>query len=286
MDAAALGHGFVGRAVELRQLHWLMREAGSGHGRLVLLIGEAGIGKTRLCEEVAAAAAGDGMGLAWAACREWAGQPAFAQLEIDLGDRPGDDVAGQARWQRFVDTAEALRRAASARPRIVVIDDVQWADASTLRLLGHLAPALRTTAALILATVRSPRSPGGAATDALLGEIERHATLLRLDGLPAAELAALVRELTGWESPVALAEQLHRVTGGNPLYVGEIVRRLHGQGSLDALAGGDWKPARGAWAPARLAGGSERGELGPRVTSRTAGGESRPWRRPVAPRLG
>jgi tetratricopeptide (TPR) repeat protein len=249
MDAAASSNGFVGRAVELRQLHWLMRQAGSGHGRLVLLIGEAGIGKTRLCEEVAAAAAGADMGLAWAACRESAGQPAFApwrdvcaQLEIDLGERPGDDVAGHARWQRSVDTAEALRRAASARPRIVVIDDVQWADASTLHLLAHLAPVLRTTAAVILATVRSPRSPGGAATDALLAEIERHATVLQLDGLPATELGALVRELTGSDPPAALAEQLHRVTGGNPLYVGEIVHRLHGQGSLDALAGGGHFP--------------------------------------------
>ena len=237
------------------------------------------------------------MRLAWAACRESAGQSAFApwrdvcdQLEIDLGDRPADDAPELARWQRFVDVAEALRRVASVRPLLVVIDDVQWADPLTLHLLTHLAPVLRTTSAIVLATVRSPRSLGDAATDALLAETERHATVLRLAGLRAEELEVLVRELTGSAYPPSLTAQLHGVTGGNPLFAGEIVRRLHAGGSLNALAGGGHIPvpptargprpavggARRAGAPA---GGRGRGHRA-RVPRRSARGRrgTRPQR--------
>jgi tetratricopeptide (TPR) repeat protein len=238
--------GFVGRLDELRDLSGCVDEALRGTGRLVVISGEGGIGKTRLCEELASIAGHRGAGVAWAACWESGGLPpfwpwwqVFDQLGIDVEPSPvGENAPDVARAHLFAAVIDAMRAAALDRPRLMVLDDVQWADAGTLRLLAHVAPLMRSVAALLVTTVRER----DVASPSLPRELLRHARLMRLGGLHVDELGELVEGLTGSRAKAEVNGALHRATAGNPLFASELVRRLSREGRLDGLAGTDELP--------------------------------------------
>ena len=146
----------VGREAELRELLGAAATARRvGRGFTALLSGDAGIGKTRLAAEVADRLRDDGLTVAWASCRQDGGAPPYwpwSQLLGRLGrgdvlDRSAADEPELARFLLFEAVADALRAAA---PVLLVLDDLHWADAPSLRLLDAVGATLDTAPVLLL----------------------------------------------------------------------------------------------------------------------------------------
>ena len=248
---------FAGRDHELQELLDLLARAGDGEGALVLLSGEAGIGKTRLAEELTARA-GEGTLALWGRCvdspaappylpwlqvarglRRALGADGFAELATpvqhqailaalpelrDAGAEPGHDHGD--RFVLFEAMSDLLRSAAAARPVLLVLDDLHWADEPTLLLLGWLAADLPRTRLLAVATYRDQALGPDHPLRRLLHEAPRGALVpLALDGLGEGALATLARA-AGMEDADALAGPLARRTGGNPFFTIETLRLL------------------------------------------------------------
>jgi len=253
---------FVGRQRDLDELGESLAGAVAGRGSLVLVAGEPGIGKTRLADELARGAARSlGAGVLWGSCWEGDGAPAFwpwiqalrdhagrrdpATLRAELGDGAADvarlvpGLAGrlgelppspalepdQARFRLFDAVAGLLKRAGEAEPLLLVLDDLHWADRSSLALLRFVARELRDARLLVLGTYRDVelgRSPAAEPLAKLAGRA-RHLTLGGLGEDDVAELLALT---TGRPPGAELALAVHRRTGGNPLFVREVARLL------------------------------------------------------------
>ncbi|AEA26080.1 LuxR family transcriptional regulator [Pseudonocardia dioxanivorans CB1190] len=214
-----------GREAELRELLAAAAAAfAAGRSTSALIVGDAGIGKTRLVAEVADRLRADGVRVAWAACVADGGAPPYwpvAQLldalgRADVMEVPASAEPEFARFLLFEAVADALRDAA---PLLVVVDDLQWADAPTLRVLAALRAHLAVAPVVLLATVRDT-DPGAARTlDALAADRR-----LGLRGLAAADLMPVLAELTGVSLDAAAAVDLHARTGGNPFFAAEVVR--------------------------------------------------------------
>ena len=241
-----MSSGFVGRLAELGELSRCVEQVIAGRGQLVVISGERGIGKTRLCEELAYVAGGLGVSMAWAGCWESGGRAPFwpwrqlldqmgVEVEVALAGEVAPDVA-RARW--FAAVIDAVRSAAAVRPWLLVFDDVQWADAGTVGLLTHIGPVMRSVRALLVAIVRD----GAAASGSLPPELVRGCRVMRLGGLHVGELGELVEGLTGSRPQPEVSRALHRTTAGNPLFAGELIRRLHREDRLEGFEGRDDLP--------------------------------------------
>ena len=229
---------FVGRDRELRELENGLESAVAGRGRLILISGEPGIGKTRLCEELIGRAAARGVRMAWAQCWGAGALPAFWFWEQLLGQLSDDPLpvahpggtaedADVSRLRYFEDIVDRVRRVASAAPLVLVVDDLHWADVASIRLLVYLASQLRDIPAFVLASTRDvDAEPGSVAGDAI-GVLERSAGHVRLSGLDVGQIHALVDSMAGDLD----AGALHHHTGGNPLFALELARHLDAQGS-------------------------------------------------------
>jgi predicted ATPase len=184
---------FVGRERELRELTSGVDDAIAGRGQLYLLAGEPGIGKTRLADEIARRAAGWGARALWGRCWEGGGAPPYwpwtQVLRACVTESPGDcgpcasrdpSLAMElhelvpaaapeamldpedARFRLFDAVSNVLRTCAARTPLVVVLDDLQWADESSLLLLAFLARDLRGARLLLLGAYRdveARRSP-------------------------------------------------------------------------------------------------------------------------------
>jgi DNA-binding SARP family transcriptional activator len=242
---------FVGRSGELSALVTAAGEAISDGARVVLVTGEAGLGKSTLLEHLGARLAQDGWLVATGRCPDVDSvPPAWAWVEIlrtvaasvpvgefaadlapllsDSGPVNGDAAAGRFRLRQAVWTW--LSAAAADRPVAVVLDDLHWADAATLEMLGGGVDARAPI--LVVAAYRADESERLTTT---LGSLARAAPLrLDLPGLNGEAVAELVRaECEADDATVAgIAER----TGGNPFYVRESTRLLGGEGALVALS--------------------------------------------------
>lgn len=262
---------FVGRDVDRGELERAIRAAAAGHGGTVLIGGEPGIGKTSLAEVAAATARDLGFAVHWASCWEGEGSPAYwpwiqilrayaqgaadADLVVDLGAEaaeiarlvpelgrragapaasPADD-SEHARFRVFDAVASVVRRASARAPMLLVLDDLHWADRSSLSLLAFLTRELRSCPGLVLGTYRDLEVAEDRAAAEALARVARNGRVLTLTGLTVEDVGAIVGAAGGGRDP-ALASAVHERSGGNPLFAQELVRLLVSQGRVGTAA--------------------------------------------------
>lgn len=228
-----MGPGLVGRDRESAALAAWLDDAGAGHGRTVLVGGEAGIGKTRLVASLARTAEAAGARVLWGRTTELDGAPPYwpwLQVLGALGARETLDAAAGAdpeaeRFARFEAVAQALVTAAGERMLVVLLEDMHQADTASQRLLGHVAARVDHAPVLLVATHR----PGAAGW---VDDLGRHLSTRRLElgGLDAGAVGAL---LGGAGDGVV--DRVYEVSGGNPLLVGELARHLGAGGDLKTV---------------------------------------------------
>jgi DNA-binding CsgD family transcriptional regulator len=257
-DAAPGVGRLAGRDRELAVLRQWLAQARAGQGRLVVLAGPPGIGKTRLAEELAEEARGSGQRVLWGRAVQEEGAPPLwpwrrilgavggVGAEVAGGDVGGarfDDLAA-ARFRMAAAAADALTAAAGAGDLLVVLEDMQWADYASLFVLREVAGELPGSRLLVVATCRDA---AGEPWRVLLGELARlpGAQVLRLAPLDQAAVARMLRA-AGLGVDSGLAELVHARSEGNPLYVATLARLLAAQPGIAADAD----------AVARIAGGS------------------------------
>ena len=233
--------GLVGRVSEMAVLARSVTAARRGHGGVALVIGEPGAGKTRLAEAALASARAAGIATVSVRCPEsrsvapfWLWQQLLEPLNptasIDAGDLDGD--RGRAGiYQAVLDT---LRAAPTGF--VALIDDLQWAEADSLRVLTDIAADLATTPALIVATMRPLATDASDALVECLAEIARSANTseITLSGLTVADVAAWLHEVDP-DAPLEVATLIHDRTAGNALFVNEVVEMLRADGSLHSV---------------------------------------------------
>ncbi|WP_170201413.1 AfsR/SARP family transcriptional regulator [Actinocorallia herbida] len=229
--------GIAGRRTELAALDGLLRSAAAGTPGFALITGEPGIGKTRLTEELAGRARARGFTVAVGRCAATEGAPAFwpwvtvlerladtspplpADVRANLpgvGSATGTDPEG-ARFRTYEAAAKAL--AAGPGPVLVVLDDLHWADRSSLRLLEYLAQNVRDGRLAVVGTARDHPVPEGALAEACEALARRGAVRCHLPGLSEDDLAEL--------SPAGTdVRALRHRTNGNPFFVTELLRYL------------------------------------------------------------
>ncbi|MGH7819969.1 MAG: ATP-binding protein, partial [Candidatus Binatia bacterium] len=241
---------FVGRDREFSRLEAGLQEALDGKGRLYLIHGEAGIGKTRLAEEIARRAAARGAVVLRGRCWQGDGAPAFwpwVEVFRDLVGRnaavsaPPPEVAGfaqlvpeaasvpvlplEGRQNHFAlleSTVLALKRASASGPLVLVLEDLHAADHSSLLMLRFLAGELSSAHILVVGTRRDHAAKPPFAE--LLDEIGRAAEVLKLGPLSESETEQIVRGTLVTLVPGRLLAEIYRVTEGNPLFIREVVR--------------------------------------------------------------
>jgi tetratricopeptide (TPR) repeat protein len=258
--------GFVGRHREVDDVTSAFDDALTGRGALFLLVGGAGIGKTRLADELTRLGEERGLQPIWGRCWETGGAPAYwpwiqilrelardrppaelkaaagsgadaiAQLVPELatpGATPGTDPdPSQARFRLFDAVTAVLRSAARSRPLLLVLDDLHTADPSSLALLHFLARNLRGLRALVIGTYRDEDARLVPELGQALGEIAREGTYLPLAPLTRAEMAEVVAGFTGQPAAPALLDAVQKATEGNPLFLDELLRLLLQRGEL------------------------------------------------------
>ena len=245
---------FVGRDGELARLLTAWTGAVRGRGSMFVVSGEAGIGKTRLTEELARRVAADGGTFAAGRCHEQAGAPAYwpwlqvaRQLEdpsrlerllSQTADETTQASPGHARFPIYEAIVGQLTAAAHVRPTVVVVDDLQWADVASLGVLDLISGAVRNTPLLVIATFRDTEVGPDHPLAAALARLARQPGVERvaLEGLPPAAVGLYVSAATGRHLGSATNDALWARTDGNPFYLAELVRLLASEGHIDALS--------------------------------------------------
>jgi DNA-binding SARP family transcriptional activator/tetratricopeptide (TPR) repeat protein len=265
---------FVGREYERATLLAALDGALAGGGRVVLLSGEPGIGKTRLLEQFSNDCRDRGVQVAVGRCWEAGGAPAYwpwlQALRACMRDPPPEELLTRlgsgasdlgellpelrevfpelpkppaldpegARFRLFDGVASFLVRTARERPLVVLLEDLHAADEPSLLLLRFVSSQLAGASVLVVVTTRDTETQPGSALETALAELSREASTvaLALEGLAPAEVARFVELNLGRASEDAAAE-IHARTGGNPLFVVELLRMLRGVGHFDAEGG-------------------------------------------------
>jgi len=266
---------FVGREPELGAIRAAIDRALSGHGSLVMLGGGPGVGKSRLAEEMANYAWGVGYrctvghcyerdepfpflpfveiiesGLAQAASldefrRQMADNaPELAQMAPSLRrvfpdiPQPLELPPAQKRRYFFQSFSEALGRAAQSRPQLGILEDLQWADESTLALLIHLAHRVAQLPVVIIGTYRDGYSEHNSALVRTLEELIRMGIRpLKLGGLSKDAIAQMLQGLSQRQTPDRLVNLIFEESQGYPFFVEEVYRHLVEEGNVFDTAG-------------------------------------------------
>jgi DNA-binding CsgD family transcriptional regulator len=256
---SATATGFVGRTEELRRLLGLLERAERGRPAVGLIAGDAGVGKTRLLDELAARAEGRGVRVLVGGCMEVGdvGLPyvPFVDAFRDLGSRPGEaEVAaplaaalpslgrllpelatgsgpppppgdGFERVQLFDGVLSLLVRLSELAPLLLVIEDLHWADQSTRDLLAFLIRTLRGGRVALVASYRSDELHRRHPLRPLLAELVRVPDLERIDLAPfgRVELAEHLQAMVGQAVPPAVVDRILARSEGNAFFAEELV---------------------------------------------------------------
>ncbi len=274
---AVLRAGLIGRQAELDRLNDYLAEAWNGEGRLIIVEGEAGVGKTRLATELAGQVRLRGGQRLVATCHEvervpygpiaeWFNdaarnaarngkefkrivtglEPELARLVPQLiGTRGSAAESGldpqQAKLRFFDAVLHALIRLSERKPLMLLLDDVQWADEATLELLHYLIRNARGQRIFLCATLRREDRDQPTPLAKLLRDLSRLRLFerLELNRLSRPATADLVAALLGLdEAPADLVERLYRESEGNPFFVEELLKALAEEGLLIQQSGG------------------------------------------------
>ena len=265
---AAPGPALIGREVELGRLRACLREASRGHGRLVLLTGEAGIGKSRLLQELAAGAARQGVrilaGRAYEAerilpFRPWIDALRTGQVLADLEGPSSQRLAWRKELARLLPELagpgapppitpeshvrlfelidELVGRLAARQPVLLILEDLHWADELSLRLLSFIGRHATAQAVLVLGTARDEDLAEAPLLRRLLADPGGAPAVehLALPALSESNTARLVRSVaragSGQSRLGRLAREVWALSEGNPFVIVETVRALEeGQG--------------------------------------------------------
>jgi class 3 adenylate cyclase/DNA-binding CsgD family transcriptional regulator len=259
---------FVGRAAELARLHRVLDSVASGRGAVVLIRGEAGIGKTRLATEALdqarsrgwriltgqASPLGTGLGLepilaafgGFLRAQEQhalqtltADLPHLARLFEGLGLPPPPPVGDPAleRTLLFESVARLLERLARQSPVVLLVDDLQWADPASIELVHQLTQDIERHPVTLMLTYRSGERPETGRLRQLLVALRRSASIeeMELQRLDRQAVEALAREFLGGRVPASLLDILVRA-GGTPLFIDAFLRGLLDRGQLTRVA--------------------------------------------------
>ena len=279
---AAHTNALVGRQSEREWLRRLWQSAIEGERQVALVAGEAGIGKTRLIAELAAEADADGALVAYGHCDEELEAPYRPWVDVVralVPFLPPEEIAGhRARWAnvlarvvpglgpipvvegdpeterlRLFDAVADLVQLVAARvPLLVILDDLHWADRSSLLLLRHLVRSPSERRWLLAATYRDTDVAGNDPLAGTLADLRRTAGIERvtLGGLDVDSIGELLTTRGGGSLGEARARQwayrLETETAGNPFFIGEVVRHLADSGALSDVPVGDtdrWMPS-------------------------------------------
>jgi DNA-binding CsgD family transcriptional regulator len=212
--------GLVGRVTEVVALDRLRASGGAA----AFLIGEPGIGKTALVEEAVSRARAAGATVLTGRAEPDEGAPAYwpwlrAGLPAELLE-PGDQPSAAA--ARFQIAQRVLARLAEIGPLVLVLEDLHWADTASVTLLRRLCAEITGTRILMIGTVRAPDERFPLADFAGLPGVE----VLPLRPLEPAAVGAFLSRQAGTPVHGSWAAVVHRLGGGNPLYVRELARLL------------------------------------------------------------
>jgi len=273
--------GLVGRQREMAALGDGFDNAVSGRGRLFLVSGEPGIGKSRLADELGIVAQQQGATVLWGRCWEAGGAPAYwpwvqamrayveesdeevlrrqlgsgasdvAQILPELGqmfpDLTTTPIADPdaARFRLFDSVTTFLVRASHHQPIVLIVDDLQAADVPSLLLLQFLAGEVSKTALLVIGTYRDVEVDRDHPLTPTLAELVRYPATRRLHlrGLERPDVARYVEAVTGLRPPADVVAAIHRETEGNPLFLGEVARLAASEGRLDDADPAYWERA-------------------------------------------
>jgi len=265
--------GVIGRSEELEILDAAFKRVSTGDGREVVLIaGEAGMGKTTIASEFARGAHGQGASVLFGHCQEETGAPyqpfreaighyvthapdavltshvEFSGLHLGLmiralgsrlGFTPSSTTADpQAeRYLVFAAAVDLLVRASEDQALVIVLDDLQWADKQSLQLLRHVVASIEPLRVLIVVTYRSTDLAQSDPLVETLAALRREPGVSRIDlkGLGDADLVTFLERSIGaelGEADLSLARALYRETDGNPFFVTEVLHHLADTGQL------------------------------------------------------
>jgi tetratricopeptide (TPR) repeat protein len=254
---------FVGRQRELAELAAALAAADAGNGGCLLVSGEAGIGKTRLVEELSRRAAAGGARVLWGRCWEGGGAPpfwpwieilrplireappgssaetSFARLIPQLASpaRGHEHEATLAplreeheRFLAFDAVTSLLADVARTRTLLVVLDDVHAGDLASLLLLEFAARRLRDARILFVATSRSFDTERNADVTGALTRVARQARSIPLGGLSQVDVASFLSDGFRVNAGEETVSALHHATAGNPFFLDEVVRLVIAEG--------------------------------------------------------
>ena len=261
---------FVGRAAEVARLHALFDDAKAGHGGLVMLVGEPGIGKTRTTEEFAEWVESNGGRVLRGRCFEGDWSPPYGpfaeaiegyardasldELREDLGqgaapiarlvpalrDRlegipePESLQPDEERFRLLDAVSQFLHRASARVSLLLFLDDIHWADHGTITMMRHIARGAKQHRLLVLGAYRDVeldrQHPLADALSALRREVEYERILLK--GLDQAEVGTLLSTLAEQDVNPELVLAISDETDGNPFFIREVLAHLVEEGKL------------------------------------------------------
>jgi DNA-binding CsgD family transcriptional regulator len=267
---------FVGRQAELRLLQSAFAAAAAGQGGLVTLVGEPGIGKTALCDQVASFVSSQGGRALVGHCHPSGSfnlpyQPFVEAFEREARERDADALRSEMldadtseiarivpmlrdllnvelsepgdpeedRWRLIQSVKGFVRSAAARHPLLLVLEDLHDADRGTLDLLLHLAHSLNDMRLLVVGTYRDVDVDRAHPLSAALVELRRGGSFVRvhLGGLSTDEVQHFLARSSQLAIARPFAELVHQRTEGNPLFVHELLRCLVEEGMVEARNG-------------------------------------------------